>query len=52
MVLARIAPGRMNFNLRTFECAGCDHVLKKLVAVDPMQSDLLGWLFGELRPPT
>jgi hypothetical protein len=52
MFLARIAPGRLNFDLRTFECARCEHVMKSLVAADPMQSDLLDWLFGELRPPT
>ena len=51
MILARITPGRLNFDLRTFECVRCDHVMKSLVAADPMQSDLLGWLFGELRPP-
>jgi hypothetical protein len=51
MILARISPRRLNFDLRTFECVRCYHVTKSLVAADPMQSDLLGWLFGELRPP-
>jgi ssDNA-binding Zn-finger/Zn-ribbon topoisomerase 1 len=53
MMLARIAPGRLNFDLRTFECVKCDHVEKVLVATDPMKSsDALGWLLGELRSPT
>jgi hypothetical protein len=52
MILARIKSAPLNFEWRTFECVRCDHVMKSLVAADPMQSDLLGWLFGELRPPT
>jgi hypothetical protein len=52
MMLARIKPGRLNFDLRTFECVKCDHVEKLLVPTDPMHSDILGWLLGELRSPT
>jgi hypothetical protein len=51
-MLARIVPGRLNFDLRTFECAKCDHVEKIVIATDPMKSDTLGWLLGELRSPT
>jgi hypothetical protein len=46
-----IMPGRMNFDPRTFECMKCDQVEKVLVATDPMHSDVLGWLLGELRSP-
>ena len=54
MMLARIniRPGRLNFDLRAFECVKCDYVEKIMTATDPMKSDTLGWLFGELRPPT
>jgi len=53
MMLARVAPGRLNFDLRTFECVKCDHVERVLVATDPIRSpDALGWLLGELRSPT
>jgi len=53
MILARIMPGRPNFDLRAFECVRCNHVEKALVAIDPMRSsDALGWLLGELRSPT
>ena len=52
MVLARIKPGRLNFDLRTVECVKCDHVEKVMTAADPMRSDTLAWLLGELRPPT
>jgi len=51
MTLARIRPRRLNFDARTFECVSCDHVETILVAADPMHSDTLGWLLGELRSP-
>jgi len=51
MVLSRIRPGSLNFDARTFECVKCSHVEKILVANDPMQSDVLGWFFGELKAP-
>ncbi len=53
MMLVRIKPGRLNFDLRTFECVKCNHVEKTLVGTDPIRSaDALGWLLSELRPPT
>jgi hypothetical protein len=52
MMLSWIRPARLNFDARTFECVKCSHVEKILVASgDPMQSDVLGWLFGELKAP-
>jgi hypothetical protein len=51
MMLARIAPGPPEFDLRTFECGKCEHVHKETVATDPMKSSLSGWLDGELRAP-
>jgi hypothetical protein len=53
MTLVRIKPGRLNFDLRTFECVNCNHVEKRLAAADPMRSpEALGWFLGELRSPT
>jgi hypothetical protein len=53
MILARIKPGRLNFDLRSFECVKCNHIEKSLVATDPIRSaDALGWLLSELRSPT
>ena len=52
MILSRIMPGRLKFDLRTFECVKCDHVEKVMVAIDPIQSNVLGWFLGELRRPT
>lgn len=51
-MLSRIMPGRVKFDVRTFECVKCDHVEKAHVAVDPIQSDVFGWFLGELRAPT
>jgi hypothetical protein len=51
MRLARISPGPTGFELRTFECAKCDHVEQIAIASDPMKSGAVGWFTGELRPP-
>jgi hypothetical protein len=51
MALARIPPGERGFEEQTFECATCERTEKVSVAVDPMKSDAVGWLAGELRPP-
>jgi hypothetical protein len=52
MSLARISPGPTGFELRTFECSRCDYVEKIAIASDPMKSGDVGWLVGELQPPT
>ena len=52
MASTRIAPARLGINARTFECLHCHYVEKVLESADPIQSNVLGWLFGELRPPT
>jgi hypothetical protein len=51
MNLAQIMPGRPGFDVRTFECGRCDHTHILTVATDPMKSDKIGWLAGELKPP-
>jgi hypothetical protein len=52
MVLARTTPARLGVNSQAFECVQCGHVEKVLIAVDPIRSSALGWLLGELRPPS
>lgn len=52
MTLARISPGPTGFELRTFDCAKCNHVEKIAIASDPVKSGDVGWLVGELQPPT
>jgi hypothetical protein len=52
MTLSRISPGPSGFELRSFDCPGCDHVEKIAIASDPMKSGDVGWLVGEVQPPT
>jgi hypothetical protein len=51
MMLERVSPGPIGFEHRLFECPRCDHVEISIIASDPLQSDALGWLDGELRAP-
>jgi hypothetical protein len=51
MALARIAPGQYGFEIRTFECSTCGRTEQVSMSVDPLKTDALGWLAGELRPP-
>jgi hypothetical protein len=52
MLLSEVAPGPDGFDYRTFECQKCGHVHAVSVSQDPMQSEMRGWLAGELKPPT
>jgi len=52
LILARISPGPRGFELRSFDCTKCDHAEQIAIALDPMKSGDVGWLVGELRPPT
>jgi hypothetical protein len=48
MMTADISPGPEGFEHRTFECVKCDHTEKKILACDPLRSNAIGWLSGEL----
>jgi hypothetical protein len=50
MMLAGISPAG-NIEKRSFECPKCDEVVTKMFVTDPMKSDAVGWLNGELKPP-
>src|ERR1700732_2263064 len=53
MRLASIKPARAGVDLHTFECAACNHVLKKLAAnEDPMKSKGLWTLASRRFAPT
>jgi hypothetical protein len=43
--------GSLGYDLRTFECGTCEHVLKEVISTDPMNSDKAGWLAAELKAP-
>ena len=48
MLTADISPGPEGFEHRTFECRKCGHTEKKILACDPLKSNAIGWLSGEL----
>jgi len=48
MTLVRIARGPSGFDIRTFDCATCDHAQIVTVATDPMKSDKIGWLLAAI----
>ncbi len=50
MVLTRTAVEPKGFEMRSFECPDCDHVVIERVSTDPMETGK-GWVEGELRPP-
>lgn len=51
MSVARISPGPKGHEMRYFECSKCDQTITLAIATDPMKSDKIGWLAGELKPP-
>jgi hypothetical protein len=51
MTLARIEAGPNGSDLRTFECAKCEHV-HKILAEDPMKSSKVQWHNSNLNSPT
>jgi len=50
MMLARVSPMPGKQERRLFECAKCGFS-QTVIAPDPIKSDALGWLSGELRRP-
>ncbi|MDU0955249.1 MAG: response regulator [Bradyrhizobium sp.] len=51
MVLVRIFPGQRGIEGRIFECSTCERFETVAFAADPMKTDVVGWLAGELKPP-
>jgi hypothetical protein len=51
MGLARISPGKRGFEERSFECSTCHRIENVSFPIDPMKTDALGWLAGDLKPP-
>jgi transposase-like protein len=52
MLLSKLERRSSSFDVRTFECQRCGRVHSVVASRDPLTSDMLGWLAGELRPPT
>ena len=52
MMLGQVSPGPTGFELRSFDCAKCNHVEKIVIALDQTRSGDVGWLVGDLQPPS
>jgi hypothetical protein len=50
MTLTGISLGPQGRDFRTFECEKCNQT-ETVIADDPMRSEKVGWLQGELKPP-
>jgi hypothetical protein len=48
MLTVDISSSPEGFEHRTFECLKCGHTENKILACDPLKSDAIGWLSGEL----
>jgi uncharacterized Zn finger protein len=51
MRLSKVETESSGFDRRTFECQKCGHVHSLIIASDPMQSSVSGWLSSELGSP-
>ena len=51
MLLSKIEAGPPGYDYRTFECQNCGRVHTMIVSGDPLESDVNGWLLGEVMPP-
>lgn len=51
MNIIRVVPGAKGQDAATFGCAECNHILTAPLVFDPMKSDSVNWLKGELKPP-
>ena len=52
MPLVAAAPDLDGCDKWTFKCEKCGESRTTVTAPDPMNSNLAGWLAGELKPPT
>jgi hypothetical protein len=48
MVTTDVSPGPEGFERRSLECLKCGFTDTKMIACDPLKSDAVGWLSGEL----
>jgi hypothetical protein len=48
MRTASVRSGPGGFENRAFECPKCGHSETRKLAADPLKTDALGWLSGEL----
>lgn len=51
MLVAGKFPATIGYRERAFECSTCGRLETLAVPVDPLGTDVVGWLAGELKPP-
>ena len=52
MITSAVSDEPKGLEQRTFECANCGRIETRTVVRDPLKSNAVGWIDGELRPPT
>jgi hypothetical protein len=48
MITVAVSDGPEGFEHRTFKCLKCAHIDIRVLVSDPLKSDSVGWLSGEL----
>jgi hypothetical protein len=51
MEVQRVAAARAGLEHWTLRCISCGRIDQMQVSADPLVSEALGWIEGELRPP-
>jgi hypothetical protein len=51
MEIQRITEARAGFEHWTLRCTRCRHIDQAQMTTDPLQSEVSGWMTGELRAP-
>jgi hypothetical protein len=51
MLHSKTEAGPPSFEYRTLNCRNCGRTHTMIISSDPMESDVRGWLSGELKAP-
>ena len=51
VAVQHVVPGRPGFEHWTLKCTKCGLIHEVQVSADPLKSEAMGWLDGDLKPP-